>query len=55
MMNKAVYEVWLLRVVELLNEKKLSVAEAFDLYSFRAAYEEYNETPESAISDYKYR
>lgn len=52
-MTKAPYEDWLEAVKDELKARGLDIGEAFDAYSFRTAYEEYDLKPAAAVRDYQ--
>lgn len=52
-MARANYEDWTVAVHDELKAQDLDIADAYDAYSFRTAFDEYNLTPQGAVLDYK--
>ena len=52
-MTKAPYDVWLTQVKDVLELQGIDWRDAFDVYAFHVAWDQYDLTPEDAVADYR--
>ena len=52
-MARANYDDWTAAVHDELKAAGLDIGDAYDCYSFKEAYEEYDLTPRDAVKDYR--
>jgi hypothetical protein len=52
-MTRASYDDWTAAVHDELMSRNMDIAEAYDWFSFKSCYEEYDMTPIATVDDYE--